>query len=161
MYLAVVILTMFVLPLGSIGLEHVQHPAAPLVPLVGRWFVFWSVGVRLGLAGLRQMVQPRFTAVEIFHLKSDEALALVTELGVANFAAAVVGLASLWAPSFVLPSAISAGLFYGIAGVRHIPERAKSRNEAVAMISDLFMFLVLAGFVGWTVLGAGLGLARS
>jgi hypothetical protein len=31
--------------------------------LVGKWFVFWAaVGVRLGLAGLRQILQPSFTA---------------------------------------------------------------------------------------------------
>jgi len=154
-YLAVVALTMFLLPVGSIGLEHLRYPAEPLVWLTGKWFVFWSVGVRLGLAGARQVLQPRFTATEIFHMKSDEALPLVTELGVANLAAAVVGLASLFAPDFVMPSAISAGVFYGVAGVRHVAEREKSGNEVIAMVSDLFAFLVLAAFVAGTLLGAG------
>ena len=30
--------------------------------LVGKWFVFWTVGIQLFLAGLRQIVQPRYTA---------------------------------------------------------------------------------------------------
>ena len=71
--------------------------------LAGRWFVFWGVGVRLGLAGLRQFFQPGFTAKEIFHIGGDEALPLVRELGVANVATAAVGLLSLVFPSFTLP----------------------------------------------------------
>jgi hypothetical protein len=40
-----------------------------------------------------------------------------------------------------------AGLFYGIAGVRHVTERSRSLNENVAMLSDLFIFAALAAFV--------------
>lgn len=38
-----------------------RHPG-PVWPLVGKWFVFWS-------AGLRQMLQPRYTAEKILGLK--------------------------------------------------------------------------------------------
>jgi len=147
MYIAVVALTMFLLPAGSVFVEWALHPQASIIFLVGRWFVFWGVGVRLGLAGLRQFFQPSFTAREIFHMGGDEALALVRELGVANFATGVVGLLSLAMPGFILPVSISAGIFYGIAGIGHIAERDRSPNETVAMVSDMFMFLVLAGFV--------------
>ena len=62
MYLLIVLLLMFVLPSGSIYLEHSYlHSAAPLMLLAGKWFVFWSAGVRLVMAGLRQYFQPRFT----------------------------------------------------------------------------------------------------
>jgi hypothetical protein len=67
-----------------------------------------------------------------FHIESSEALPLVRELGIANFATGVVGLASLRASSFVLPVAISAAIFYGVAGIRHVAERGRSRNETVA-----------------------------
>ena len=153
MYIAIVLLTMLVLPVRSILVEHGLHPQAALLGLVGRWFVFWGVGVRLGLAGLRQVFQPAFTAREIFHMQGDEALPLVRELGVANLASGVVGLASVAAPGFVLPAAISAGIFYGVAGVRHLAERARSLNESVAMVSDLFIAVVLAAFVGLTLIG--------
>lgn len=36
--------------------------------LVGQWFVFGSVGVRLGMAGPRQIPQPRYTAELILSL---------------------------------------------------------------------------------------------
>lgn len=71
---------------------------------------------------------------------------VVRELGVANLAAGVVGLASIVAPTFVLPVAIWAGLFYGAAGVAHVAERDRSRNEILAMVSDLFIALMLAVF---------------
>lgn len=59
MYVVVVPLTMLVMPIISVLIQHAQTPTESLVVLTGRWFVFWGVGVRLGLAGLRQIVQPR------------------------------------------------------------------------------------------------------
>jgi hypothetical protein len=57
----------------------------------------------------------------------------VRELGIANFATGVVGTASLVVPSFVLPIAISAGIFYGIAGFRHLADRDRTTNRNIAM----------------------------
>lgn len=152
MYFIVVLLFMFVAPIGSIYAGHL-HSAAPLIALTGKWFVFWSVGVRLLLAGLRQYFQPGFTAKEIFHIEGDGVLLVVRELGIANFCAGIVGVLSLLYPAFVLPSAIYAAIFYGIAGFRHIAEKNKSANETVAMVSDLFVFAVLAGYVALTLFG--------
>ena len=147
MYFAVVALTMFLLPSVSMVVAHALDPAAPWLELAGRWFVFWGVGVRLALAGLRQVFQPAFTAREVFRMTSDEATPVVRELGVANLATGVVGLLSLAEPSFVLPVAIAAVIFYGVAGFRHAGERGRSQNETVAMASDLFLFAVLAVFL--------------
>jgi hypothetical protein len=147
MYIAVVALTMLVLPLVSIVIDSGVHPGAWAVIVVGRWFVFWGVGVRLGLAGMRQLFRPSFTAREIFHTTNDEVLPLVRELGAANLSIALVALLSLTMPNFVLPAAIYATIFYGVAGIRHFAERDRSRNENVAMGSDLFMALVLLLFV--------------
>lgn len=152
MYILVVGLTMLVLPVASILVEHGFQPTTSVIVLVGRWFVFWGIGVRLALAGFRQFFQPEFTARKIFHMRDDEALPIVRELGVTNIAAGVVGLISVGVPSFVLPAAISAGIFYGVAGVRHVAERERSRNENVAMISDLFIAIVLVVYICAAVL---------
>jgi hypothetical protein len=150
MYLATVVLLMAVFPIGSIGVDHFYfHSAAPVMLLVGKWFVFWAAGVRLFAAGLRQYFQPRFTAEQIFHITSADALPIVRELGVANFATGIAGMASLAKPSFILPVAIIAGIFYGVAGIRHSAEKGKSKNENIAMISDLLVFLVFAGYLGF------------
>jgi hypothetical protein len=144
---------MAVLPIGSIGAEHFYfRSAAPLPLLVGKWFVFWAAGIRLFLAGLRQFFQPRFTAEHIFQIKGDDALPVVRELGVANFATGVVGIASLAKPGFVQPVAIIAAIFYGVAGVRHLAEKGKAVNEKIAMVSDLFVFLIFATYVGFAAI---------
>ena len=146
MYALIVLLLMLVLPAGSIFVEYLRG-AGPLMMLVGKWFVFWSAGVRLVLAGLRQFFQPRFTSDQVFGNKTDEALPVVRELGVANFATGVVGTISLLQPSFVLPVAIAACIFYGVAGFRHVMEKDRSRNQNLATISDLFAFLVFAAYI--------------
>jgi hypothetical protein len=153
MYLLTVILLMFVAPVGSIYADHSYlHTTASLIELAGKWFVFWSAGVRLFAAGLRQFFQPRFTSEQILGIKSDDVLPFVRELGVANFATGIIGIASLAKPSFTLPVAIAAGTFFGVAGMRHLAGGDKTGNMNIAMVSDLFVFLVLAAyvvFVGW------------
>lgn len=150
MYRTAIILMMFVLPLGAIVVEHLVHPDALLIALAAKWFVFWLVGVRLFLAGVMQLARPTFTAQNILGLKSDEALPLVRELGIANVAAGIVGLASIVVSSFLLPIAIWGVVFYGGAGLGHIIRRERSAKENVAMLTDLFAFLVLAAIVAWT-----------
>ncbi len=152
MYPFIVLAFMLVLPAGSIAIEAATS-TGPIVwmALVGKWFVFWSVGMRLLTAGLRQFFQPRFTAEQIFETTSPDVLPLVRELGIANVAAGVVGVASLWMPGFALPSAISAAIFYGVAGFRHAAETGRSRNENIAMVSDLFIFAVLTAYAAWAL----------
>jgi hypothetical protein len=66
--------TMIVLPLISIAVQTglAQH-LAPSITVILRWFVFWAVGVQLLMAGLRQVVQPRYTAEVIVGLKGADA----------------------------------------------------------------------------------------
>jgi hypothetical protein len=152
MYVLTVLLLMVLLPVASIYADHASLGAAmPMTMVIGKWFVFWSGGARLVFAGLRQFFQPQFTSREIFGLTSDDALPIVRELGVANFAVGVVGMASLANPSFVLPVGISAAIFYGIAGVRHLVDGGRTSNETIAMITDLFVSAMLALYVGFVV----------
>ena len=150
MYIAIVVCLMLAFPVAGIGIEHwIDHGSAPLMLLVGKWFVFFGVGWRLLLAGVRQYFQPRFTAEQIFRTTSADVLVVIRELGVANLAAGVVGILSLWFPEFVLPAAIGSGIFYAIAGIRHVSEHDRSTNENVAMISDLGIAIVLAAYILW------------
>ncbi|HEX4534473.1 MAG TPA: DUF6790 family protein [Rhizomicrobium sp.] len=154
MYLISIILLLLVFPTGSVWADHTYfNTTAPLLWLVGKWFVFWAAGVRLLLAGLRQFFQPRFTAQEIFKMQGEEAFPVVRELGMANFATGVVGMLSLARPDFTLPVAIAAGFFYGIAGVGHIAHHGKSTNENIAMVSDLLIFLIFVAYVAYVFLG--------
>jgi len=150
MYILVVGLTMLVLPVASIAIDAgTTH--APLLWLIGKWFVFWAVGVRLLLAGIRQYFQPAFTSRDIMGIETPEVYVLVRELGGANVASGIVGLASLAMPGFVLPAAIGAGIFYAVAGLEHVRSGHRGRNEWIAMVSDFFAAAILLGFAIGTV----------
>jgi hypothetical protein len=143
MYLAAILVLMLIAPLASILVEALVA-GGQLAPLVLKWFVVWGVGARLGLAGLKQVTQPAFTAETIFEISDPKAQVIVQELGFANL---TFGLLSLAFPSFLLPAAVGGGLFYLLAGVKHALRTGKTRTETIAMVSDLAMALVLAAAV--------------
>ena len=149
MYLSIVIALMLALPLVSIVAQIVltDHGAlhgAAYLAIVAKWYVFWAVGARLSLAGLRQIIQPRYTAETILGLKGAEALFFVRELGFANVAMGSVGIASLFAPSWVTPVAMLGAIYYGLAGINHCFHTGRNQLQNVALVSDLFAAVVLA-----------------
>jgi hypothetical protein len=77
MYFVVISNLMLIFPVGSVALEIITCNANLSAVLVAKWFVIWSVGMRLFLAGSRQIIQPRYTATVILSLKHDESLILV------------------------------------------------------------------------------------
>jgi hypothetical protein len=148
MYVVTVILLLGVLPVVSIVIETVwQGGSAELGPLIGKWFVFWAVGVRLFVAGIRQVVQPTFTARDIFGVKDAGALPIVREVGFGNLAQGTLGLLTLLVPGFLVPAAIVSGLYYGLAGAGHVARGHLNVNGWTALVSDVWTFVVLAIFV--------------
>ena len=101
--------------------------------------------MRLSLAGVRQIAQPRYTARVILGLKSDDVLLVVRELGFANVGIGLVGLASLAVPAWQLAAALTGGVFYGLAGVNHALQPHRNRLENVAMVSDVLAAALLIG----------------
>lgn len=148
MYLLTVVLLMGVLPIGSILAElFLFKPPTTVILLVGKWFVFWAVGIRQLLAGLRQTIRPEFTAEGIFGIKGKDPLPIVQELGFANLSMGLLGIISIVDSVLVFPSAIVSGLFFGFAGIKHLVRRQRNLNENTAMVSDLFLFAVLAVYL--------------
>jgi hypothetical protein len=147
MYLVSVILLLFVLPTVCVAVDVLWVGGADLLLLIGKWFVFWAVGVRLFIAGVRQVLQPQFTAESIFEIKDRGAFAIVREVGFGNLAMGTLGLATLAKSGFVVPTAIVGGLYYGLAGAGHLSRGGLNLHGWAAMISDCFIFLVLASFV--------------
>lgn len=119
MYVVMVAALMLVVPLifvaGQLLNQHGMLTAVTIIPIIAKWYVFWAVGVRLGVAGLRQIFQPRYTAETILGINSEDSLLLVRELGIANSALGSVGLATLFAPSWLLPAALAGAILYGLA----------------------------------------------
>jgi hypothetical protein len=152
MYFVSVLLLTAVLPLSSIYAdEALLHNSLPLMLLIGKWFAFWAGGVRLLIAGLRQQIRPRLTSEGIFGITSDDPLPFVQELGMANVAMGVIGLAAPFIADFILPAAIVGGLYYLQAGVGHVRHRGRNAQRNLAMISDFFVAAALLSYVGWAV----------
>jgi hypothetical protein len=148
MYFVVVLLLLLILPAVSVLLESAHsHHTLGLLFLIGRWFVFWSVGIRLFIAGIRQVVQPEFTAEEIFNIHDPASFPIVREVGFANLAMGFLGICTLFRAGWIVPTAIAGGLYYGLAGVGHIFQKNKNAKELIAMISDEFIFVILLVFV--------------
>jgi hypothetical protein len=138
---------MLILPLASIVIEMFFAPGAGLVMLIGKWFVFWAMGMRLATAGIKQILQPEFTARTIFEIEDAGAMKIVSELGIGNLAAGVISLAGLYFPGWTMPCAVYGVIFFGLAGVRHLGNRHRNRIENVATVSDLWVAAVLAVYV--------------
>jgi hypothetical protein len=148
MYVAVVIALMFLFPLVSIVAQivlsdHGALSAASALGIIAKWYVFWAVGVRLSLAGIRQIVQPGYTAQTILGLNGSDSLILVRELGFANAAIGAAGMGTLFAPSWVPPLAMVGAIFYGLAGINHCFHKNRNGLQNVALVSDLFAGLIL------------------
>ena len=144
MYYAIVILLMLVFPLASIGIETlVLHGSLALMIVLAKWFVFWAIGVRLFTAGLRQAIDPGFTAKKIFEFKTSEPVMIIRELGFANIALGTAALLSMLNPAWLIPAAIAGCLFYGLAGFNHLRKSQRNSTENLATFSDLFVFAIL------------------
>ncbi len=150
MYYFIVGSFLLVLPLVSCAIELTRGDHASALTIAMKWFVFWGVGIRLLTAGMRQIIQPRYTAETILGLDlshGDDPLLLVRELGFGNVAIGVVGTGSIIATGWVLAAAVAGAIFYGFAGVNHTRQPHRTRLENVAMISDLLFALVLISLI--------------
>lgn len=146
-YLVVVSVLTFLLPATGTAIEAASGGAGWSFALFCKWFIFSAVGLRLLLAGLRQMSKPAFTAKEIFHIESPEVLPIVRELGFANLCFGLVGVVAFFKPEWRVVSAFGSGLYYGLAGVQHLVKRPAGINEQVALWTDVIIFGVLLAYV--------------
>lgn len=102
------------------------------------------------IAGIRQIVQPRYTAENILGVTDPDATIIVRELGFANTAIGSAGLGSILLAGWVLPVAVIGAIFYGLAGMNHVTHRSRNTLQNVAMTSDFFASTVLLVFCGVT-----------
>ncbi len=124
-----------IFPGAAILIDHsVNH--LPIDPaLVGKWVLFFSVGLRVFIAGLVQTLNPAFTATKIFRFKQKESYVVVRELGFGNISNGVMGILSLAKVEWRGITSIAAGIFFGLAGIQHLVRKPDSFNEILALIT--------------------------
>jgi hypothetical protein len=143
-YVPMVVALMFALPIGASVLELLLTSHGTLnLGVFLRWFVFFPVGVRLTLAGVRQILQPRYTTETVLGIKAPEAQLVVRELGFANCGIGSIGLVSLAYAEWVYPAGLAGAVLYGLAGFNHLLHKGRGRNQSVAMVSDLLVAIIL------------------
>jgi hypothetical protein len=143
MYYGMIVGLMLVLPLVS-TIGEAMMGGGDIWLLAAKWFVFWGVGVRLTIAGVRQMLQPDFTARDIFEITDPKAGRIVQELGFWNLSGGLIAILSLVWPAWALPAALAGGLFYALAGIQHLRNDHRTMKENAALVSDLFIAAVMA-----------------
>jgi len=142
-FLVINILLLVILPVFSITYDvHFENETFEWL-LIGKWFIFWAVGMRLFVAGVRQSSNPEYTATKIFDLKSAESFVVIRELGFANISLGVMGILSVINNHWRLIAGITGCLFFGLAAMQHLFKKPDSRNEIIATIGDLFIFIIL------------------
>jgi len=102
--------------------------------LFSKWFIFSAVGLRLFLAGIRQITKPEFTAKQIFHIDNPDSLPIVIELGFANLCFGLVGLISFFKADWRIVSAFASGLYYGLAGASSFNKKAGWHKRKVCFM---------------------------
>jgi len=148
MYVFAVTFLMFVFPIVSIITEVVANKNhLALIELIGKWFVFWAIGVRLFTAGIRQAFKPGLTSEGILGIKGKQIWPIVRELGFANISIGLAGIISLWKPEWRLAVALIGGLFLSLDGILHIFSKQRNFEENLAMYSDLVIGIIMAVFV--------------
>ena len=143
MYPFIIVAFMVVLPALSVLADAMLRGSPLSVILVGKWFVFWMVGIRLFTAGLRQMTQPQYTARTVLKLTGNDALVVIRELGFANVAMGLLGIVSLAFPDWRSAAALMGGVFYVLAAGNHVLQSHRSRLQNIAMVTDVFAAVVL------------------
>ncbi|MGG9962488.1 DUF6790 family protein [Ferruginibacter sp. SUN106] len=143
-YIIVVTVFTFLLPfICTVTEVFTKKDSAFSFDILGKWFIFSAVGLRLFVAGIKQTTDPAFTAKEIFHIDTPESSPIVRELGFANLCFGLTGIISLFMPQWRIVSAFASGLYYGIAGLQHVIKKPAGANEQFALVTDILIFLFL------------------
>jgi hypothetical protein len=146
LYFVSVLLFMLLLPLASVIFNSYLDGLQFTLLLAGKWLIFWAIGVRLFIAGIRQATKPAFTAQQIFRISGSDSFPVIRELGFANICMGMIAMFSLLWPSWRMPAAMAGGLYFGLAGMLHLFKKLNSRNELIALVSDLFIFLLMVAY---------------
>jgi hypothetical protein len=84
-----------------------------------------------------------FTLQHIFMIHDPKSTALVQELGVHNLILGMAALLTPWFAHYTNIIAIMGSTYFGAAGLLHMTRKHKSFNQQIAMISDLFIAIVM------------------
>lgn len=151
-YLLMNIGLLFILPLLSISGDHFIEKEVIDWQLIFKWFIFWTIGIRLFTAGIKQASDPAYTGTKIFKFRHKESYVVIRELGFANIALGVMGILSLINNDWRIMAAICGGLFFGLAALQHSTRKPDTQNEWIALLYDFAVFLLTVIYLAFTLI---------
>jgi hypothetical protein len=113
------------LPFAAVVIEAIGNMGRISTVVIAKWFLFFAIGIRFLLVGIKQMTMTKSRTGEIF----------------LSFGA--IGFISLLVPSWRIVSAFSSSLYYGTAACAHFFKKPSSSDEMFIMLSNGCIFLVL------------------
>ncbi|MWB97493.1 hypothetical protein [Agromyces seonyuensis] len=137
MYAFVVLAQTLLLPVGCTAIEWLGGNG-DLLPIFGKWLLFWGIGTRLLLAGFTQVLDPART-LQLLRVHESTADVLVRELGFANLGIGLVAAVSAFVPGWIVPGAGAGVVFLAAAGIGHLGRAERSGRETLAMWTDLWV----------------------
>ncbi len=146
-YLIFLLLLDLIFPVASVLSDHTLNHVIIDPALVGKWVLFFSVGLRLFIAGCVQVLVPGFTAAKIFRFRHKESYAVIRELGFGNISMGVIGMLSLAKVEWRGITSIAAAIFFGFAGIQHLVRKPDSFNEILAMVTDQLVFVLMLLYI--------------
>ncbi|PUZ22984.1 hypothetical protein DCC81_21465 [Chitinophaga parva] len=145
-YFIVTSLLAVALPFAGFTGEHLVAHVPYTFPLFAKWFLFSAVGLRLLFAGLRQALLPEAAARKISGMQTEEILPVVQELGFAKLCFGLLAIFSWWKPEWRMVAAFTSGIYFGLAGLRHLVKPKVNSNERFTLWIDLLTFGLLSAF---------------
>lgn len=134
MRVAVFLALTVLLPLASVALGRLSVPESALLPLVGRWFVFWAAGWRLFLDGATQVLRRR-------------AAGFRPESAVAALAIGATGLMAIHRTHWTPAVAMAGGIFLGGVALVRLSQGGRSRAATAGAAGDLFAATMLGVYL--------------
>ncbi len=137
-----VILFFYILPIVSTYAEY-SFTENSVSKIFLKWVVFWGIGMRLFTCGIKQIIQPSFTAMNIFEIEDKKVNVIVRELGFSNTVIGVCAIFSLNSSSFRAATCFIGIGYYLLSFLQHFLKKSKNHTEWFVTVTDFTIVLEL------------------
>ncbi len=139
------LLVTLILPLACFAVEMLMK-RGDRSDCIGKWFIFWAIGIRCLVAGIVQLFSPGFGSENTAEASS---FIYIQELGLANCCFGICASISIFLPKHRLY--MTAGAFsIGMAAILHFfrsgLDAGISFDEKTALISDICVLALLLSY---------------
>jgi len=139
-FVNILILPIFSVVINSI-INYRKNVSENIYELICKWFIFWSLGIRLIIAGLMQIFNPIYTN-NLLQLNLNDFI-IIRELGLANFSIGLLCIISFFKKPLQKYVCIYMVIFFMGASVLHII-RMKNINfdESITLFTNIFLIII-------------------